>query len=106
LLQTQDQCPWLLPVLFQDLRLLAALESLLVIALVLRVDSAVIPKLMLSHYFKLVNLLLAIHFDSIIAKVVIDFTILEAPNWLATLQASLLLLIRYRFSNLQAIHQA
>ena len=74
--QTQDLFPWLLPRLFQDPRLLIVLELLL--ALRLKVNFAVNLKLIIRHYLMLVaNYLLVgfTHFDSVIAKVAISFTI-------------------------------
>ena len=74
--QTQDLFPWLLPRLFQDPRLLIVLE--LQLALRLEVNFAVNLKLIIRHYLMLVaNYLLVgfTHFDSVIAKVAISFTI-------------------------------
>ena len=74
--QTQDLFPWLLPRLFQDPRLLIVLE--LQLALRLKANFAVNLKLIIRHYLMLVaNYLLVgfTHFDSVIAKVAISFTI-------------------------------
>ena len=74
--QTQDLFPWLLLRLFQDPRLLIVLELLL--ALRLKANFAVNLKLIIRHYLMLVaNYLLVgfTHFDSVIAKVAISFTI-------------------------------